>query len=203
MRGRSGQPWDLVKRRPLAVNLLNPWVIEYGSSVMHEHRTQGGGDAGLVSGHTEMVCSSETEPSQFSQPTILFGDLMTDWEFDIADFRFQGKITEQSLLVRDQAQAQLDKWLASAMTVYTVNSLFNMDSFTVHKTPMDKGHKALLIKIEEIKKCEHPKEKVQVSVIEFFTKGPTIKMNGTGFANNYFCQCGARVEPTEFKEVKA
>lgn len=48
----------------------------------------------------------------------------------------------------------------------------------------DHTHKALLINIEPIEKCKHPKEKV--------------KLWDCGI--NYECECGAQVEPAEFKE---
>ncbi len=53
-------------------------------------------------------------------------------------------------------------------------------------------HKALLINLEPIKECPHPKEKVR----EFRNT------NFDGPVYIYECNCGARVQPKEFEEIK-
>lgn len=51
--------------------------------------------------------------------------------------------------------------------------------------------KALLIDIKPINKCEHPKESIRA-----------IESGTFGAFCGWICECGARVEPVEFKEVK-
>lgn len=63
-------------------------------------------------------------------------------------------------------------------------------------------HQALLINIEPIEKCTHPKEKVSAILTkEAFSKEfgvllPVYK------SEHYKCECGAVVEPKGFEEVK-
>ena len=49
-------------------------------------------------------------------------------------------------------------------------------------------HQALLICIEPIEQCTHPKEKVEILFL--------------GKKHGYECQCGAEVRPTGFEEIK-
>ena len=55
-------------------------------------------------------------------------------------------------------------------------------------------HQALLINIEPIEKCEHPKEKVDLE------RGTLSWTNERGI--HYLCECGAKMKPKEFEEVK-
>lgn len=50
-------------------------------------------------------------------------------------------------------------------------------------------HKALLINIEPIEKCQHPREKVKLADFSVFGNGDF----------GFMCDCGARVEPDGFK----
>ena len=59
--------------------------------------------------------------------------------------------------------------------------------FHSNESPEEHTHKALLINIEPIAKCEHPKEKV--------------KLEGTP-PIAFYCECGVKVKPTSFAEVK-
>lgn len=56
-----------------------------------------------------------------------------------------------------------------------------------------KRARAILINIEPIQKCEHPKEKVDYN----------IKMlSESRYGGEYLCECGAKVEPVEFRAVE-
>lgn len=59
-------------------------------------------------------------------------------------------------------------------------------------------HKALLINIESIEKCRHPKEKVKEE-LEFIKKysGPYSDVQV-----NHKCDCGAKVTPASFEVVE-
>lgn len=54
-------------------------------------------------------------------------------------------------------------------------------------------HKALLINIEPIEKCNHPKEKVR----RF--SGAHVEGENIGF---FVCECGAKVHPCSYEEIK-
>jgi len=56
-------------------------------------------------------------------------------------------------------------------------------------------HKALLINIELLEKCKHPKEKI-LRISTNYDDG----LKATH--STYECQCGVKVKPTAFEEVK-
>lgn len=62
-------------------------------------------------------------------------------------------------------------------------------------------HQALLICIEEIKKCDHPKEKIFAR-----ESGKPSRLTLSGMSVDsciqYYCECGTRVEPAGFREYK-
>ncbi len=58
-------------------------------------------------------------------------------------------------------------------------------------------HKALLINIEPIEVCTHPKEKVFKK--KFLSIGPASEGKTPG--EYYKCECGARVKPSVFEVV--
>lgn len=58
----------------------------------------------------------------------------------------------------------------------------------------DSTHKALLICIEPIEQCKHPKEKVSLHCEKY--------LNGLPMSSEYVCQCGATVVADTFKEVR-
>ncbi len=60
----------------------------------------------------------------------------------------------------------------------------------VQKPLPEDTHRALLINIEPIVKCEHPIEKVN------------FKQFGTFSTDYYQCECGARMKPKQFEEIK-
>ncbi len=47
----------------------------------------------------------------------------------------------------------------------------------------------LLLHLEPIVKCEHPSERVKVS----------LGTEGANFKQNFYCECGARVKPKSFE----
>lgn len=57
-------------------------------------------------------------------------------------------------------------------------------------------HKALLIAIEPIEKCTHPKEKVS-EIQDRIPAGRKIELQ-----TYYQCECGVRVVPESFREVE-
>jgi hypothetical protein len=58
-------------------------------------------------------------------------------------------------------------------------------------------HRGLLINIEPIEKCTHPAEKVTSQLMKTENK-PWGGRYGTIFT----CECGAKVQPKEFEEIK-
>ena len=60
-------------------------------------------------------------------------------------------------------------------------------------------HKALLICIEPLEVCTHPKEKVKAIVVEFWQKEPAYS---TAEIRGYQCDCGVKVVPNSFVEEK-
>lgn len=60
-------------------------------------------------------------------------------------------------------------------------------------------HKALLINIEPIEKCTHPKEKVKVAWDGDKNKQGCLPRFSEEF---YKCECGAKVKPKEFEECE-
>lgn len=58
------------------------------------------------------------------------------------------------------------------------------------------AYRALLINIQPIERCKHPKEKVQIDKV--ISQGITLY----GDILMFFCECGVRVEPNSFEEVK-
>ena len=85
------------------------------------------------------------------------------------------------------ANAKLER---EGKVVYQYNkgpwSQTSLESFTGIK---EQDHRALLINIEPIEKCTHPKEKVN----EIYDGGYPI--------GEFQCECGAKVKPKEFEEV--
>lgn len=76
---------------------------------------------------------------------------------------------------------------------------FNCVGMDWQESQYKRTHQAVLINIEEIKKCEHSKDKIMAIVKEGWdnkTKYYAKEVDG------YQCQCGARVEPVSFRSVK-
>lgn len=57
------------------------------------------------------------------------------------------------------------------------------------------SHKAILINIEPIEKCKHPKEKVKPQIIEDWDKTKNYSFCSI---DTFICECGARVKPSQF-----
>lgn len=88
------------------------------------------------------------------------------------------------------ANAKLER---EGKTVYTDHIT---DPFWSDENDKYETHKALLINIEPIEKCEHPKNKIIRRRVDF----SVINQVATNII--YECECGARVEPESFKECK-
>lgn len=70
---------------------------------------------------------------------------------------------------------------------FDIGSIWNTSALT------DTTHKALLINIELIEKCTHPKEKV---------KWKDIMISPNSHKYGFMCDCGSEVIPREFEEMK-
>ena len=97
-----------------------------------------------------------------------------------------------------QANAFFDKWLEIQPVLYGV-SRFGRLVFNGVQTNED-THTARLVDIQPIKaKCEHPAEKIKLVHTAMYAKSYTDRNNHIA---DYQCECGARVSPSKFKEVK-
>jgi len=106
--------------------------------------------------------------------------------FKPEDFKIDGFVNTPS----ENARIANDKLEREGKIVYS-----NEAAFTWRLSDESKDHRALLINIEKISPCEHPKEKVELVCWE---KGDFKDEEYKIFK----CECGAKVEPSEFKEVK-
>lgn len=105
-------------------------------------------------------------------------------------------------VIAQTAQQIFDEWLAKeGKVVYGKWSIRDMDGKFLYEQwntgiSPDLGptsHKAILINIEPIEKCNHPKEKVHWK----FYKESYYEQRHT----EWHCECGARVQPESFIEV--
>lgn len=72
----------------------------------------------------------------------------------------------------------------------------------IELTNSGQSHQALLINIEPLEKCQHPKEKVNL-VKQYLTRGLVLGEKTTEcIGSGYLCECGYRVEPNSFVEIK-
>lgn len=62
-------------------------------------------------------------------------------------------------------------------------------------------HKALLICVEPIEKCTHPKEKVQEIIVTEGYEKKYGNMIPVYKDESYKCECGAKVKPSSFEEI--
>lgn len=90
------------------------------------------------------------------------------------------------------AQQIFDKWLSEQPVVYMSTGAYDNDEWTEKLEDRFRKKKARLVCIEEIKKCYHPKEKVKSKY--FYSE------IAEGIVHE--CECGAKVQPKEFEEVK-
>lgn len=109
--------------------------------------------------------------------------------FKPEDFEMQKFSPEQ---ISDFANRKLE---LSGKVVYDCGNglLTHTENYDTIYKPI---YKAILINIEPIEKCTHPKEKVQTDRV--ISHDPTLYSNFLTF----FCECGVRVKPDSFKEVK-
>ncbi len=115
--------------------------------------------------------------------------------FEANDFAGNTHEWENSKFIRveyavDICNAKLER---EGKVVYSTHGA--MFSIT-HKASND-GLKALLINIESLEACKHPKEKVFKK--KFLSIGPASEGKTPG--EYYKCECGARVEPSGFEVV--
>lgn len=104
---------------------------------------------------------------------------------NISDFSRSAIGSDGRITAAQLANAKLER---DGKVVYGENNIWN---WTERKTKSD-SHKALLINIESIEKCTHPKEKVR----------PIFAISAVDEIEYYKCQCGSRVQPTEFEACK-
>lgn len=94
----------------------------------------------------------------------------------------------------EKANAKLERDGKVVFSIKDENYKPGYRAWVYNNCPENKHtHKAILIAIQEIKKCEHPKDKIKQLLCN-----PASQSRETFFE----CECGARVEPTEFREVK-
>lgn len=122
---------------------------------------------------------------------------MSEWKFEPSDFAMAvtiegitSTISQQDKeTIAERANAKLQKWLSQAKVVEAVK-MENGSWYASTNGCLGKTHKALLISIEPIEKCNHPKEKV-------------IKENWQSLTfHTYKCECGAQVKPSGFEVIK-
>ena len=76
-----------------------------------------------------------------------------------------------------------------------IGEILNITSIEGYRSDLY-ADSALLINIEPIEKCKHPKEKVKLSQI--FTIRNNTQHGGP--MEEYKCECGARVQPASFED---
>lgn len=91
-------------------------------------------------------------------------------------------------LISDIANVKLAK---HGVLVFGSNAV----GWTISRNTYDR-QKAILINIEPIQKCEHPKD--EVTRLDFYDHGPSKDI----YQTSYKCQCGATVYPNSFSEEK-
>lgn len=92
----------------------------------------------------------------------------------------------QKVQWRDTAQRLFDEWLAKeGQAVHGTGKMWVSEGAT---TEPPSSMKAILINIEPIEKCNHPKEKVK----DYFPSDLRVL---------YQCRCGKTVQPKEFEEI--
>lgn len=131
-------------------------------------------------------------------------------KFKPEDF-YKGSVTTEGIInwaphFSSVAQLIFDEWLAK-QSVVKGSGHSEDGSFVWFERTVANGfytHQARLCCIEEIKKCEHPKEKVKFPYwnnMEPPTKTGTLTNTITVRWDVGICECGAKVRPREFEEV--
>lgn len=112
--------------------------------------------------------------------------------FKPEDFIYGFLETERCHAIAEIANAKLEKEGTVVYTEYRNEVVLNETKAWVTYKTTGGTHKALLINIEPMSKCEHPKEKVKVIKEGYVYADDT----------NFQCECGAVVRPSVFEEVK-
>lgn len=112
-------------------------------------------------------------------------------EFEDRDFEGHGLVMSTKEICAQLANAKLEKYIKEHGKVAWCYDGSDLDTgnylwWTYDKDPGIKKYKAILINIEPIQKCDHPKEKVDCE-----------SECGTPV---YICECGAKVYPKLFSE---
>lgn len=101
------------------------------------------------------------------------------------------------------AQEKLDEWIKeNGKVVYGCRSQEEWHSsiqderiYSVISSNFKNSHyKAILINIEPLEKCKHPREKVRLMDSAAYVGGDLIY--------GFMCECGSKVKPKEFEELK-
>lgn len=109
--------------------------------------------------------------------------------FDADDFAALGNIAQA---VANSANAKLERdGKVVEVELGFVGQVYNSNLFR-----SETKAKALLINIEPIETCVHPKEKIKV-----ISKARQ-DVDGARISTWYECECGIEVEPKEFEEIK-
>jgi hypothetical protein len=100
-------------------------------------------------------------------------------------------MVNDSVSIEEAARVANAKLEREGKVVYTNVHKLNLTWYESNSCKED-THKALLINIEPIETCKHPKEKV-CSIRNIMNANEIICWK---------CECGAKVQPKEFEEVK-
>lgn len=95
----------------------------------------------------------------------------------------------------ERAQQLFDAWLEKQPTVYGRPNDDGPDELMWYQgkpeinSPLGDTHSAKLVCIQELKKCEHPPEKV-------------LAQENSSHIVEYECECGAKVKPSAYEVVE-
>ena len=98
---------------------------------------------------------------------------------------------EARISVANAANAKLEREGFKVFSQDKVGPFHRSDPFK------DNKYRGLLIDIEEVGACEHPKEKVKFH-LRLVKRG---LMTSESFDGEHICECGSKVEPTSFKPI--
>ena len=107
--------------------------------------------------------------------------------FKPEDFKYISKE-----LCEDAANCANAKLEREGEVVYNFQDSLEYGWFKEHK--FNNTHKALVINIEPVVKCDHAKEKVKRTI--------DYSYNNTSYKESWHCECGVEVSPTAFEERK-
>lgn len=111
-------------------------------------------------------------------------EVLKDWQRDFA---------------AKTANAKLNEWLEkNAKKVIGNPEIFIWDK-PPQRVPTD-THQALLVCIEPIESCKHPKEKVSSKIL--IPDGWRGDFKDPMYSTWFACECGVIVQPKDFEEVK-